>query len=179
MKKTLSFLLEWLQIISIALFLALVIENYLFSFAVVQGKSMEPTIKQHDRLLVLKHAVFKDHLEEGDIIVFHPPGTNKELFVKRVVAKEKDSYAVEGVEVFVNDEKLGESYVADMGYLDRSYNYLEGTVPKDSFYVLGDNRNDSNDSRTFGYIKQEQIVGKVVFRIWPIKDARVFINNNQ
>lgn len=176
MKSQRKMILEWIQIIAIALFIALIIENYLFSFAVVLGKSMEPTINHHDRLLVIKHSLVKDNLKEGDIVVFHPPGSKKELFVKRVVAKENDNYTVEGLEVFVNNERLGQDYIVDSRYFERSYNFLTGTVPDDCYYVLGDNRNDSNDSRTFGYIKQDQIIGKVVLRIWPLKEAKTFIN---
>ncbi|WP_091545562.1 signal peptidase I [Alkaliphilus peptidifermentans] len=176
MKKIKSIILEWIEIIAIAFIIALVVETFFFSFAVVQGQSMEPTISNKDRLLVVKYPFFRNSIKEGDIVVFNPPGTTDEIFIKRVVAKGTDSFTISDGCLFINNEEVAEDYIYEDEYLERSYQFINGVIPKDAVFVLGDNRNDSNDSRSFGYIHKNQIIGKAAIKIWPIREVRVFLN---
>lgn len=175
MKNKVFQVLGWLQMVLIAFFLALLIETYLFGFAVVEGNSMAPTLHGADRLFVTKMG--RTDFQVGDIVIFTPPEHlgRQELFVKRVVAKAKDTFVIDGGVVYVNGVPLEESYLGQEPYLERDYPYTMGTVPEGMVFLLGDNRNDSNDSRTFGFVQEEQIVGKVLLRIWPLNQIRAFV----
>ncbi|WP_026477730.1 signal peptidase I [Alkaliphilus transvaalensis] len=171
---------EWVEIIVVALVVALLIENYIFGFAVVQGSSMEPTIKNNDRLLVIKFAYNNKEPQVGDLVIFTPPGNHKkgELFVKRIVAKEEEHFALREGILHINDEVVEEDYVRSEEYIQRVYPFVQGIVPKNSVFVMGDNRNDSNDSRNFGFIEEKQIKGKVVLRVWPLNEITAFVGKN-
>lgn len=177
MKNKYNGVFEWLQMIIVALVLALLIENFLFGFAVVEGRSMEPTIHGSDRLFVMKLAYLKHQPEMGDIVVFRPPNSAKrnEMFIKRVIAKANDHFIFRDGELYINGEKLDEDYVFDEEYIERVYPFSQGIVPEGMVFVLGDNRNDSNDSRTFGFIEADRIKGKVIMRVWPLDDVKAFI----
>lgn len=133
---------------------------------IVEGPSMEPTMYAKDRLSV-DTAYYSDHaIERGDLIVFH--ATKEKVYVKRVIALPGESVRVEGDAVYINNEKLNEPYLqsaldaaARKGIPYNVRNFAEKTVPAGAVFVLGDNRSNSSDSRDIGFIKQEQIIGKV------------------
>ncbi|KAB3534841.1 signal peptidase I [Alkaliphilus pronyensis] len=175
MKRIRAIIIEWFKIIVVAFIIALLIETFFFSFAVVQGQSMEPTINNKDRLLIIKYPFFRSTIKEGDIIVFNPPSSKDEIFIKRVVAKGTDSFSIEYGSLIINNQEVMESYISQDDYQQRPYKYINGVIPKDAVYVLGDNRNDSNDSRSFGYIHKDQIIGKALMKVWPIKEIKVLL----
>ncbi|ABR49759.1 signal peptidase I [Alkaliphilus metalliredigens QYMF] len=178
MSKIKSKPLEWLQALIVAIFIAMLIEHFLFSFAVVQGQSMYPTLNSHDRLLVVKLNLTERTPRPGDLIVFSPPSSQRqnELFVKRVVAIESDYFTFEEGELYINEERVQETYINGESYIQRNYRLNDGQVPTDNVLVLGDNRNDSNDSRSFGYVDVNQIKGKVLLRVWPLNELKAFVN---
>ena len=133
---------------------------------VVEGPSMEPTMHPNDRLAVDTSYYTHHRIERGDLIVFQ--ATPDKIFVKRVIALPGESVRVEGEAVYINKVKLNEPYLQPA--LDESvhqgsvYNvrdFPEHIVPDHTVFVLGDNRSNSMDSRDIGFIKQEQIIGKV------------------
>lgn len=168
-----------LKSIIFTLVFLLVMDYYFISIAVVQGISMHPTLCPSDRLIFTKLSCIGKKAKRGDIVIFSPPKEVKEpdvLYVKRIIAIEGDTYSIDDGDLYINDIKIKESYICDETYLCKKYNYTEGIVPKGDAFVIGDNRNNSHDSRRFCCIQREQIKGKVLMRIWPLNRIKVFKN---
>lgn len=166
-KSTARFLLELVEIVLIAFALSWVLRTFVIEARKIPTGSMLPTIQLDDRVIVDKF-FFKqfDHLSPGDIVVFHPPpqAHATEDFIKRVVGLPGDKLEVRNHTTYVNDEPLYEPYV-----LEKSKNdYGPVVVPKDSVFVMGDNRNNSDDSRVWGFLPIQNITGRTLFRYWPI-----------
>lgn len=176
MNKKFNIIVDWLKLIGIATLVAIVIENFVFSFAIVNGQSMFPTLETQNRLLIARLPYVYENVDKGDLIIFNPPNTDnkKEMFIKRVVANENDHFFIKDDIIYINGKKQDEEYICYEEYLPRDYKYLEGTVPKNMVFVMGDNRNDSNDSRMFGFVSKDNIKGKVLFKIWPLDEMQAF-----
>jgi len=162
--------------IIIALLISVLIENYIIGLTIVSGESMLYTIKNNDRVLINKICYINNKPKRGDIVVFNPPieKRKQELFIKRVVAVSGDKFKVEKNRVYINGVLLHEDYVLDKNFKDRDYNLVEGVVPEGYVFVMGDNRNNSNDSRTFGLVPVENIRGKAITKIWPVNGIKSF-----
>ena len=178
MKNWKEFIIDKIKLVLLALAIAFVVDKLFFGFAIVDGQSMYPTLNTSDRILVLKLPIISKDPNIGDIVIFNPPYQveEKELFIKRVVAKAGDSFKVIEGKLYVNDERLSEVYIYQESFTDRGYSLLEGIVPEGMIFVMGDNRNDSNDSRSFGFVDEKQIKGKALIRVWPMKEITVFLN---
>lgn len=178
MNKKAEIILDRLQVIIISLTIIIIIENFVFSFAIVKGESMSPTLSTKDRLLVIKIPYIYEQFNKGDLVVFNPPDSpeQNEMFVKRVIARGNDHFLIREGVLYINGEKQTEGYISAEDYLARSYDYIEGTVPPDMYFVMGDNRNNSNDSRTFGFVSKDKIKAKVLLKVWPLNEARAFMN---
>ncbi len=132
------------------------------SFIVI-GPSMEPTVIEQERLLVNKVVYTVASPERGDVIVFRPPDKNQPDYIKRLIALPDDTVEIKSGHVYVNGSQLEEPYINS----NPRYNMPLMRVPDDSYFVLGDNRNNSNDSHNGWTIPRQDIVGKVWLRIWP------------
>ena len=162
-------IIEWLQAIVIAVVLALVIRNFVFTVVRVDGQSMEPTYQHSDRLIVWRLGY---EPENGDVVVFNPPGKGKNVYwIKRVIASEGQHVEIDynTNAVYVDGEKLGEP-MYDKAYLP----IKELDVPEDCVFVLGDNRNNSTDGRVIGPVNKEHVVGKAVLRFWPFSKIQTY-----
>ncbi|MEO6597513.1 MAG: signal peptidase I [Planctomycetota bacterium] len=149
--------------------LMVVMHLFVIQVSVVKGNSMEPCLHDGDRLVIDCVSYNMSAVARGDVVVLRYPRNPSLDFVKRVVAKPGDSVAMHNGELFVNDE-AADTYgcIADHEELPAL------TVPPDNFFVLGDNRPISCDSRDFGLVRQELIKGKVRVRFWPLVNAKVF-----
>ncbi len=128
----------------------------------VDGTSMVPTLQDGEFVLVNKLSYRFGDVTRGDIIVFHFPLNPTEDLIKRVIGLPGDQVKVENGQVFVNGEMLNETYIA------AAPNYAsEWQVPAGNFFVLGDNRNNSSDSHSWGLLPSDKIVGKAVLIYWP------------
>lgn len=141
-------------------------------FARVDGQSMAPTLANHDRLVVDKLAYRFGNPTPGDIVMFHAPRTPEQVFVKRIVAEAGDTVRILDGRVFVNDRELNDSRVP--AHFRSHEDWGPYRVPHDFYLVLGDHRNRSSDSRHWGPVAREAIIGKVHARWWPIASASVF-----
>jgi signal peptidase I len=160
-----------LQVVAPALLLALVVHLFLAQATVVYGQSMEPNLSQYQRLIIDKLSYRLHSPQRNDIVVIDVPGMD-EMLVKRVVALPGETVALHNGQVFINGEPLAEPFPHDMAFQDMQVLQL---APLE-YFVLGDNRGNSNDSRMFGPIPRDHIVGRVWLRYWPLNQFRIFGN---
>ncbi len=161
-------IIEWIWTIALALLIAFLVRQFLFQPYRVEMGSMIPTLHEGDLVIVNKLYSNPDKLHRGDIIVFHPPSDHKVSYIKRVVGLPGESVEVRNGIVKVNGEELGETYISTA-----TPSIFGPTVLKeDEFFVMGDHRNNSLDSRDFGPIQENAIEGRAVLVLWPPKDFR-------
>jgi signal peptidase I len=163
---------ENIQILVLALGLAFLIRTFVAEPRYIPSESMLPTLEIGDRLIVEKLSYYSHPPLRGDIVVFAPPPQLQEqgyqgdqAFIKRVIGLPGDTIAVQDGRVFVNQQLLTEAYVAEPP------NYLMPpmVVPPNRLFMMGDNRNNSNDSHIWGFLPRENIVGHACFRFWPLE----------
>ena len=160
--------ISWIKTIVLALVLAGAVNSFLIVNAEVPTGSMENTIMPGDRILALRTSYWFDEPQEGDVTVFRYPDdpTGKTLYVKRIIGAEGDVIEVANGEVYVNGEALKEDYIAEMTMGD----FGPYIVPEDSYFMMGDNRNHSLDSRYWGPVRQFNLVGPAAFTLWPFTE---------
>ena len=158
-------------LVSAAVYATLIV-TFGFQVARVDGLSMAPTLEDHDRLIVNKLVYELGEPRPGDIVMLYYPLNPEKMFVKRVIAKEGDTVRIVDGRVYVNDIPLHDDYVpAEF----RSHDDWGPQVIQQGYYfVMGDHRNNSSDSRHWGHVPKKYIVGKVKVRWWPIQDAKIF-----
>jgi signal peptidase I len=156
----------WLRDLIISLAISAFIIIFLYQPVKVEGTSMMPSLDDQERIFVNKYVYRLEPIQRGDIIVFRYPRDPSKSFIKRVIALAGDSIRIDGGEVFVNGQALEEDYVPP-AYSDQR-SYPEIVVPPHSYFVLGDHRTMSNDSRDFGPVDVGFIYGKAVFGYWPM-----------
>ncbi len=158
-------------LVSAAVYATLIV-TFGFQVARVDGQSMAPTLEDHDRLIVSKLVYEIGDPRPGDIVMLYYPLNPEKMFVKRVIAKEGDTVRIVDGRVYVNDEPLHDDYVPQEF---RSHDDWGPQVVQQGYYfVMGDHRNNSSDSRHWGFVPKKYIVGKVKVRWWPLSDARIF-----
>jgi signal peptidase I len=147
-------------ILALAIFLLLqfTVQNF-----IVVGASMQPNFQDGERVVISKLAYKLGEPERGDVIVFHPPNNQDEDYIKRVIALPGEMVAVNDGVVYIDDQPLDEPYIKDLP----AYALSEQRVPSNEYFVLGDNRNNSNDSHNGWTVPQQNIIGKVWLTIWP------------
>lgn len=161
---------ENLVLIAIALILALFIRTFIAEPRYIPSESMYPTLYEGDRLVVEKVSYRFQQPKTGDIVVFQPPaelqkrGYDKDqAFIKRIIGLPGEILSVSNGKVYLNGKPLQEDYIAE----PPSQPFPPVKVPENQFFVMGDNRNNSNDSRYWGFLPKENIIGRAVFRFWP------------
>lgn len=194
--KNSKFLLElfdWIKSIAFAIILALIINIFVFELSTVDGESMNPTLNHNDRVFALKtnfliklkldyediviidseldsKRTFKDEVLDSSIIRNITRNIGREFWVKRIIGKPGDTLEIKDGNLYRNDLLIQEDYIKEkMIYNDKAF-----VVPDNHYFVMGDNRNNSNDSRYIGPIPFENIRAKVVFRFFPFKDITKF-----
>jgi signal peptidase I len=165
-------LVAWVKTLFSAAVYAILIVTFVCQVARVEGQSMAPTLSDQDRLIVNKLAYRIGEPRRGDIVMLYYPLDPAKSFVKRVIAEEGDSVRIVEGRVYVNDVPLPDDYVP-AEY--RSFDDWGPRVIDDGYYfVMGDHRNNSSDSRHWGMVPKKYIIGRVQLRWWPIPRARVF-----
>lgn len=165
-------LLAWFKTLASAAVYATLIVTFGFQVARVEGQSMAPTLADQDRLIVNKFIYRVSEPRRGDIVMLYYPLNPDKSFVKRVIAEEGDQVRIVDGRVFVNEVPLADAYVPPeyRGHDD----YGPQVVPEGYYFVMGDHRNNSSDSRHWGPVPKKYIIGKVQLRWWPLPKARVF-----
>ena len=158
---------RWLRDLIIAVGLALMIVVFLYQPVRVEGVSMLPQIHDRERIFVNKF-IYRFHpIERGDVIVFTYPLDTQRSFIKRVVGLPGETVQIHDGRVFVNGRELREAYVPPVFETDENDSPIK--VTPGHYYVLGDHRNVSNDSRAWGLVPRQDIYGKAVLRYWPLE----------
>ncbi len=165
-------LIVWLKTIVSAAVYATLIVTFGFQVARVEGQSMAPTLENQDRLIINKLAYRLSDPQRGDIVMLDYPLDPDKSFVKRVIGEEGDTVRIVDGRVYVNDVPLPDSYVLP-AYRGHD-NWGPQVIPEGYYFVLGDHRDDSSDSRQWGMVPKKYVVGKVQLRWWPIDRAKMF-----
>jgi signal peptidase I len=161
-------LASWLRDLGLSLVIAAVVILFIYQPVQVEGTSMMPALVDQERVFISKLAyrLGIERIEHGDTVVFWFPGDPTKSYIKRVIGVPGDRVRIEAGIVYVNGRRIEENYVPD-GYRDRQ-SLPETTVTPDAYFVLGDHRSSSSDSRNWGLVPRESIYGKAVFVYWPL-----------
>ncbi|MYL34792.1 signal peptidase I [Pontibacillus yanchengensis] len=158
---------DWTKAIIIAFVLAFVIRNYIFATSIVEGTSMDPTLKDGERVMYNKIVYIMDNPERGDIVIIQRPTKN---YVKRVIGLPGDEIQVKGHELYVNGKKSEQEYLNEQA-IRQTGDFGPRSVPKDHYFVMGDNRDISKDSRNgLGFIKRDEVIGRSELVIYPFDE---------
>lgn len=162
---------ENLVLITIALCLALLIRTFIAEPRLIPSESMYPTLHTGDRLVVEKVSYRLHPPKTGDIVVFSSPPElqrrgylQNQAFIKRVIGEPGAVISIVQGKVYLNGKALTEDYIAE----PPNRPFPEIKVPEGAFFVMGDNRNDSNDSRYWGFVPRQNVIGRAIFRFWPL-----------
>ena len=156
----------WVRDLVISLAISCFIIIFLYQPVKVEGTSMMPSLEDQERIFVNKFVYRLEPIQHGDIVVFRYPRDPSKSFIKRVIGLAGDRIRIDNGQVLVNGSPIDEDYVPT-AYADQR-SYSEIVVPPNSYFVLGDHRSLSNDSRDFGPVNQSYIYGKAVFGYWPV-----------
>jgi len=166
-------LFAWFKTLVSAAVYATLIVTFGFQVARVEGQSMAPTLEDQDRLIVNK-LIYKLHKPQiGDIVMLYYPLDPDKSFVKRVVAEPGDTIKSINGRVYRNDVPLRDDFIPEE-YKSLNDTWGPRTVPQGQYFVMGDHRNNSSDSRTWDWVPEKYIIGKVELRWWPVNHARFF-----
>jgi signal peptidase I len=156
-----------LRDVAISVALAVILIVFIYQPVKVEGTSMMPGISDQERIFVNKYEykLGANNIHRGDLVVFHYPKDPRESYIKRVVGLPGDNVQITDGDVYVNSRKLEEPYVPNE-YRDHD-SMLPQIVPPDDYFVLGDHRNSSSDSRNWGFVGRARIYGKAVLVYWP------------
>src|SRR6476620_7260817 len=158
--------LRWLRDLVISAAVSIFIIIFVYQPVKVEGTSMMPGLDDQERIFINKFVYRLEPIERGDIIVFRYPRDPSKSYIKRVIGVAGDRVRIEDGQVYLNGHRLREPYVPSRFADDRSY--PEMVVPPRSFFLLGDHRTMSDDSRDFGPVDQRFVYGKAVFGYWPV-----------
>lgn len=162
---------ENLLLVVIALCLAILIRTYVAEPRYIPSDSMLPTLEMGDRMVVEKISYRFRPPATGDIVVFDPPEqlqllgyAKDQAFIKRVIGEPGQIVTIANSKVYLNGQPLKEDYIAE----PPAYKWGPERVPDEEVFVMGDNRNDSNDSHIWGFLPRQNIIGRARFRFWPL-----------
>ena len=165
--------LSWVRDLAFSVLIAVILIVFIYQPVKVEGTSMMPALVDQERIFINKF-VYKfgiGSVDRGDTVVFWFPGDPTKSYIKRVIGLPGDTVEVQNGGVFVNGKALDEAYVPEE-YRDHSF-MPPARVPDGQYFVLGDHRSSSNDSRSWGMVPRRYIYGKAVFVYWPLERAGV------
>jgi signal peptidase I len=165
---------EYIFTILLAFGLAFVFKSYVFAKSIVIGPSMQPTFNNKDIIFSEKVSIEIGHINRGKIVVFNSKNKNNDIYIKRAIGIAGDKIEIKNGKVYLNGQSLVENYLTkDIITEPNSFN-TEYVIPKGYIFVLGDNRENSTDSRILGLINIKDVKGHVIFRAYPFKAISTF-----
>lgn len=160
---------EYARSIGTAVLVALAIITFVVQAFFIPSGSMRPTLEEGDRILVNKFVYRFTEPKRQEIIVFRYPVEPGRKFIKRVIGVGGDRVEIVGGQVIVNGQHIEEKYTLTPGFS----NYGPIVVPEDNYFVLGDNRNNSEDSRFWGFVPRENVIGRAFMIFWPVNRIQI------
>lgn len=170
-KNSKSSVRAWLRDLLVSVAVSAFIITFLYQPVRVEGTSMLPRLEDQDRIFINKVAYRVGEIHRGDVVVFEYPRDHSKSYIKRVIAMPGDDLRIDHGDVYVNATKVVEPYVPTRFSDDRSL--PETTIPANEYFVMGDHRSISSDSRDFGPVERNLIYGKAAFVYWPMDQAGV------
>jgi signal peptidase I len=161
----------WIRDLLFSAAASVLIITFLYQPVRVEGTSMLPQLVDQDRLFINKFVYHFAAIERGDVVVFHYPRDPEKSYIKRVIALPGDRLRIDHGGVYVNGKLLKEPYVPEAYRDTKSLDAM--VIPPDEYFVMGDHRSISSDSREFGPVKRDLIYGKAEFVYWPTRDVGV------
>lgn len=161
----------WLRDLLISVAASFMIITFVYQPVRVEGTSMLPELQDQDRLFINKFAYHFENISRGDVVVFHYPRDPSKSYIKRVIALPGDSLRIDEGRVYVNGKRIAEPYVPLRFRDDRSMAKM--VIPPNDYFVMGDHRSISSDSRDFGPVPRNLIYGKAAFIYWPADNMGV------
>lgn len=181
MKKFFLFIWEITKVVAISLAIILPVRYFLIQPFYVKGASMEPNFHDHEYLIIDELSYRFNDPQRGQVVVFRYPRNPQEYFIKRVIGLPGEQIQIKDGQVIIFNEARPEGFTINEQYLSGDLitfdsSDIKVTVGPDEYFVLGDNRSASKDSRSFGPVNRSFITGKVLFRGWPLNEVTVFDN---
>lgn len=156
---------ELVETVLLTLLIYVLVRHFLFENYRVVGHSMDPTLEDEQYLVVNKLGYRLHEPQRGDIVVFYDPRSSDRKLIKRVIGLPGEVLEIRQGQVIIDEQSLDEGYIPDPG----RYSVPPTPIPADHYFVLGDNRNNSSDSRSWGVLDAGKIVGKASFTYWPVR----------
>jgi signal peptidase I len=152
----------------VAAIVLILLVNYVVSPVKIKGRSMYPVLKDKERILISKLNLNKEHIKRFDIIVFTNPREKGKRFIKRIIGLPGETITIKNGEVYINSRKIEQVFISqEMSDNFQAVNMKPREIPEDFYFLIGDNRQISRDSRTYGVVHRDNILGKAIFRYWP------------
>ncbi len=159
---------ETLKTIIISVIITIFISTFIAQITQIKGHSMEPSLLDGERIVNIKFIYKVENPKRGEIVIFKPPFKTRETYIKRIIGLPGEKIEIRNGFVYINNKLLDEPYI-----LNRSHdNWGPKKVPKDMYFVLGDNRVNSSDSRFWGFLPRKNIIGKAMMILWPLNKAK-------
>ncbi len=179
MRNFLTFVFEVVKIVVISLAIIIPVRYFLIQPFYVKGASMEPNFHDHEYLIIDEISYRFREPERGEIIVFKYPRDPSQYFIKRIIGMPGEKIEIKEGEIYIYTKDSNRRVKLDEDYLSEGVSTLSSKdgiieILSDEYYLLGDNRNHSKDSRSFGTVKESFVVGRVLFRGWPFSKLGTF-----
>ena len=173
-KRTFFAVIDFIKTTIIVVFLALIIRLFVVQPFIVEGQSMLPTFSNNDYLITEKISYLLRSPKRGEVVIFHPPDNPSVNYIKRIVGLPGDTIEVKDQGVFVNSQKISEPYLTSNEQTNVATKDLTLTLKDGEYFVFGDNRNHSRDSREIGPIPYVNIVSRIWIRLLPVDNINAF-----
>lgn len=169
---------EFIKTVVAIVLIAFFVRFFLFQPFVVEGSSMEPNFHNNEYLLVNKLSYRLTEPKRGDVIVFHPPTAPGVNYIKRIIALPGETVEIRDGEIYVNSTKIDEPYIPQERTLVRNSEAanLKATLSQGEYFVLGDNRDHSSDSREWGNVPKENIIGRAWVVLFPMNNFGIVLH---
>jgi len=177
MKKLLLFFWEFIQIIFISLIIIIPIRYYIIQPFFVKGSSMQPSFQDGDYLIIDELTYHLRAPKRGEVMVFRYPKNTKQFYIKRIIGLPNETIKIaDGQVSIINKEHPDGFILSESNYInnENTPGNIEKKLNNDNYFMMGDNRLHSSDSRSWGELEKKYVVGKVLFRVWPFKEAAAF-----